>query len=359
MIFWTHFTLGLAAGVVIAVMAVTGASMAFREPILAWADRGAQLVAPAPPRLPLQQIVRDAREARPDTPPVAATVFRDPSQAVMLMLGRGALAYANPYDGTLRDPGSPRLREFFDRMERWHRFLGLAGERRAWGLRITSACSIIFALLLASGLVLWWPRTATAALFRLALRPRVALAGRARDWNWHTTAGFWLTPVLVVTLATGITMAYASRGDEAGRGGAASAAAESAPHKSLPLGTLVAGVESAYPSWESVTVRLGGGRGSRSRGPLQVAVLLSGRWPALPVQVSVEPSDGRILSAEDPRNQPWVRWFRGAARGIHTGDATGTAGRLVVLAAALTALLLVVTGVSLAARRISGWARRT
>ena len=35
-----------------------------------------------------------------------------------------------------------------------------------------------------------------------------ALTGRARDWNWHNTVGFWCAPVLIILTLTALPISF-------------------------------------------------------------------------------------------------------------------------------------------------------
>ena len=76
-------------------------------------------------------------------------------------------------------------------MTNWHRYLAMSGESRATGRSITGISNAAFLVLALSGLYIWWPRQLT----RRALTPivwfRRTSTGRARDFNWHNTIGFW------------------------------------------------------------------------------------------------------------------------------------------------------------------------
>ena len=65
-----------------------------------------------------------------------------------------------------------------------------------------------FLVLALSGLYIWWPKQFT----RKALKPivwfRRTSTGRARDFNWHNTIGFWCLIPIVIMTASGVVMSY-------------------------------------------------------------------------------------------------------------------------------------------------------
>ena len=204
-LFWAHLVAGVAAGVIIAVMCLTGAAIAFEKQIVAWAERDVARV-PVPPnarRLSIDELLRRSRESGMASPPASITVAADPQSAATLTGAHAAVYYINPYTGQLSAAPRQSLRKFFQTMTEWHRWLGASNEHRATGRAVTGAANLLFFFLALSGLVLWWPRVRSWRTLRLSLVFVRGLTGRARDWNWHNSVGFWCAPFLLVLTATG------------------------------------------------------------------------------------------------------------------------------------------------------------
>jgi len=146
LIFWIHLGAGLVAGLVIAVMSVTGVAIAFEPQLLEWAERDArrvQVPAPAPARLSVDDLLARVRAARPDAQPSGVTVYTEPGAAVLVNLGRERLVYVNPYTGEVRDGGAQGWRDFFHVMEELHRWLAASGDHRAVGKALTGASNAV------------------------------------------------------------------------------------------------------------------------------------------------------------------------------------------------------------------------
>src|SRR5687767_1735721 len=75
-LFWSHLVVALAAGLIIAIMALTGAAVAFEPQLLAWVERPSATVAPPHPAvpLPLDRLLAGVAAARPDLKPSAITL---------------------------------------------------------------------------------------------------------------------------------------------------------------------------------------------------------------------------------------------------------------------------------------------
>lgn len=389
-IFWSHFVIAAVLGLVIGTMALTGAGMAFRDQITAWAERDVRRVAPpaSASSLPLREIMGDVREARPDARPFMLTVSRDPAAAVIVSLGRGDLVFVNPYTGEVKVSSHARLRNFFETLEHVHRWLGLSGRGQQVGLLVTIGSCAAFALLLLSGIYLWWPRVWTAKALWAAMRLRFDQVGKARDWNWHTTLGFWLSPIILFSTCTGLIMGYPRISEivfgrprqELGSSSPGAAHPSTAVGRPLSLDVLLAKVEATHPKWETITARLqtgpgdfrrrpGGGERDRQRRPdgdsgrprqftsgvrmpTSFSVKESGGWPIFATQITFDPVTGELLSSQNPAQLPFLRMLRLSARPFHVGEALGPLSQVLIFVGALGAVVLVITGFSLALRRM-------
>ncbi|HKS37490.1 MAG TPA: PepSY-associated TM helix domain-containing protein, partial [Verrucomicrobiae bacterium] len=274
LLFWLHLTAGVVAGVVILVMAFTGAALAFEKDLIAWAERDVRQVTPhssEATRLSLDDLLAAVREKEPDARPSSVTVDADPKAAVLVSFGRTNSFYANPYTGEIRQQGATGLREFMRVMIDWHRWLGGQGDNRVRGKAITGACNAAFLVLAMTGLYLWFPRKWSGDALRGIALFNFKLRGKARDWNWHNVIGLWCAPVLIVLTATALPISYRWAGDliykltrsepppaGAGPGGGGASVVEIPPGaKPLEFQALFAAASQHVPAWDQVTLRIG------------------------------------------------------------------------------------------------------
>lgn len=392
-IFWAHLVAGLVAGLVIATMALTGMTLAFRNQIVARVERGVAHVAPPPPGTtaqPLGDLVSAVREDQPDARISGVTVQHDPTAAVLVSTGRNEGVYVDPYSAEILGPTATAWRSFFQTMEDWHRALGREGPNRRIGQAVTGAACALYFWLLLSGFYLWWP----AKVGRL----RFKLGGKARDWNWHNVVGAWVSPLLLVTTFTGLVMSYRwannlvfvlsgspvpaaegggaprGEGNRPGAGGpgergngermASGARPDGAPRNREGAGggsrmridydRMVHAAAQAVPDWESINVRAGGPRGGGPGGAAGIAVSVrpQGVWPLFAqTQLTLDPATGAVLRTETYDQSNAGRKVRTWIRFLHTGEAFGWVGATLMALAAAGGVLLVFTGLSLAYRR--------
>jgi uncharacterized iron-regulated membrane protein len=163
-LFWMHLTSGVAAGLVILMMCVTGALLTYQRQITAWADmRGYHNEPPAGvPSLSPQELVAAVKRARPDVTPTTVVIRSDRSAPASLAVGPGRQLFVNPYSWVVYGEGNgQRVRDFFRVMVEWHRYVAMSGESRPTGRAITGASNLLFLFIVLSGPFLWWPKTWT------------------------------------------------------------------------------------------------------------------------------------------------------------------------------------------------------
>lgn len=209
-IFWAHLIAGIVAGIVILSMAVTGLMIAYETQIMDWANRGMRVTPPAAnaPRLDVEALVAKVKETKPDLNPSGITWKADPGAPVTLSVGREGTFYANPYTGQFLGEQNHAVHDFFHAATDWHRFLTGTGLPREAGKAITGAGTLVFGVLLISGIYLWWPRHWRWVNVKAVILFNRRLKGRARDWNWHNVFGFWTAFPMLFIILTGLVMSY-------------------------------------------------------------------------------------------------------------------------------------------------------
>jgi uncharacterized iron-regulated membrane protein len=385
LLFWTHLTAGVIAGTVILIMSATGTLLTFQQSVLKVVERSQRYVVPpaGAARLDADALLARVRAWSPGAQPTTITYEDDPRAAVAVALGTQGMAFVNPYTGDVLGTGSARMRSVYRSVTTWHRYLGVEGERRPAARAITGACNAAFLVLALTGLVLWWPRQLTWKHVGAVTFFRRGLRGKARDFNWHNTIGFWCAPVLVILTATGMVISYTWASNlvytitgsprpapAAGRGGAGAGAAAATPANgerdggrggrhaaatSAPISVAVARAAEQVPTWRTLIVRLP----PRAGGPVSVTISDRSHWNSF--ARSTLTLDG--ATGDPVRWEPYAatsrgQKMRGWMRFAHTGELGGLTGEFVAGAASAGGTFLVWTGIALSLRRLAAWLGR-
>jgi uncharacterized iron-regulated membrane protein len=211
-LFWIHLAAGIVSGLAIGIMCFTGTVLAFEKEVIAWSERDArQVPAPSPgtPRLTLDEMRAKLRDAQPEARPVSIVFQNDPQSAVAFTSGRTGGFFVNPYTGDVRLPKSSAVANFMQTMVEVHRYLGFRGEvSRPRGKLINGVCNLAFCALAVTGLYLWMPRGWSWNAVRPVIWFRQNSSGKARDFNWHNTIGFWSAPVLIILTLTAVPISF-------------------------------------------------------------------------------------------------------------------------------------------------------
>ena len=371
-IFWIHLVCGVATGVVVLMMSVTGVILTYERQMLAWAER-ASFPAPSPgaERLPLEELVAAAKLRRPEFTPTTIMLRNEPDAPVVLGAGRSGSLLADPYSGTVQDPGAPRLRAFFSAVTGWHRWFNATGESRATARAITGASNLAFLFLVLSGMYLWLPRMWKWAAFktRLLFNP-YARTAKARDFNWHHVFGIWSAIPLAVVVATATVFSYPWANDlvyriagepppRQGGGGAAQRGAAAPPQAVVvaPNGTAIDRLgydallarAAAHGEWRTLTLNIPADDAATVRIGIDEG---NGGQPYLRHTLTLDASTGGVEAWAPFSSQTTGQKARSWIRFLHTGEALGLLGQTVAGLVSLTSVLMVWTGLALAWRRL-------
>ncbi|MCM3879373.1 MAG: PepSY domain-containing protein [Vicinamibacterales bacterium] len=383
-LFWLHLTCGVVAGVVILTMSVTGALLTYQRQITAWSDMRGYHSEPQENtrRLPGDALVAAAAASRADLTPATLVIRSDRSAPASLGAGAGRQVFVNPYSGEVLGEGNGQsARNFFRLVTEWHRYVGASGGRRPMGRAITGASNLMFLFIVLSGLFLWWPRTWTWAAVRSVVWFRRGLPGKARDFNWHNTIGFWSAIPLAAIVAGGVVISYpwatalvyrayqeeppatggalAARGG--GPGGRARGPGEHENHESqtasarAPLETLIARAETQMPEWRSISVALPASDAQRVTLTLDAG---DGGQPHKRATLTLDRRTAEVVRWEPYSSQSPGRRARTWLRFAHTGEVYGIAGQTLAGVVTSGGAVLVWTGLALALRRFTAWRGR-
>lgn len=367
-IFWLHLTAGIIAGLVIFVMCVTGALLAFERQIVELSESNARWVpvADGSELIGPSQALAAVIDSRPQAAPSGISMRREAGAAWEVSLGREGTIFVDPYSGAITGESNKSVRAAMSVLRGWHRWLALSDDQRPIGKAVTGASNILFLFLAVSGIYIWFPRKLVWRVVRPVIWFRTGQGGKARYFNWHNTIGFWTSLFLIVFTFTATVISYqwASNLLYTLTG---NKVPERRPESSLPepvkaaaftipqgLSEKWAKAEERSPTWKSISLRF------PVRNEEMVFTIDEGiYWNIL----------GRstlTLSTTDPLVQRWEPYgernaavqLRSWFRFTHTGETGGLVGQAIGFVACVGGAFLVWTGFSLALHRVGNYARR-
>ena len=372
-LFWLHLTCGVVAGAVILIMSVTGVLLTYQRQITAWADTRGYHIDPAPQRLSADAIVSRVAELRPDLSPTAVMVRSAPAAPASLTIGPGRQLFVDPYTGAVLGEGNGQgVRAFFRVIVEWHRYVAASGASRPLGRAVTGASNLAFLFIVVSGLFLWWPRSWKWSALRSITWFKGGLQGRARDFNWHNTVGFWSAIPLAIIVAGGVVISYPwatglvyrAYGETPPPPAGAAAARAGGPNRAerarsqievVQLDTMIATAADRMPDWKTISVALPAAHAPHVTLTLDAG---DGGQPQKRATLTLNRRNGETVRWEPFASQSPGRQARTWLRFAHTGEVYGLTGQTIAGLVTGGGAVLVWTGIALALRRFASWRKR-
>jgi len=357
-LFQLHWFFGITAGLVLALMGITGAIWSFQDELLQLFNPDVLKVEVRQEGvLPMPELVKRIEAEQGDKVAMlwvqsqsdkAARVFFTPPPGER----RGLMRYADPYTGTLQ--GDVAGQGFFDLMLQLHRFLAMGDT----GRQITGACTLMLIFFCLSGLYLRWPRQALN--WRVWLTLDWAKKGRAFNWDLHAVFGTWCLLFYLLFALTGLFWSYEwyreglnklladgpaageqhKRGEGRGRPGGA-------PGKDVK--PLVVDYEAIWtnlqaaagPGMTSYNLRLPPAGGQ----PATLFYLLEGAEHERALNtLTIDPANGQVKKHDRYADKSFKAQLLASVYALHVGSYFGLIGRILVTLASLSMPLFFVTG---------------
>jgi uncharacterized iron-regulated membrane protein len=379
-LFWTHLSMGVIAGLIVLFLSLTGVLLMYEHKIVDALAARETVAAPAgaKPRT-VDEIASIARERSKGALVIVLNYEnREGAPVVAHPVGPGDLheLTLDPYAGEDFTGTSAGVKSFFETMVGWHRWLGAEGGARGMGRMVTGAANLLFAFMLITGIYLWLPKIWKWAL----LRPKILFrrnpgAGKARDYNWHHVFSFWALIPLVLIVGSGVIISYPwanaafyrAFGAEAPKQGgpaffkdlrreAAMTVAEAEVGQMATLQNAVDAAKGTNANWTKIGLFVH----PKPDVPI-VRVLVHDGNGVLPEQMSTvvfDRRERRITAVQKYDDMAKVEKGRMWIRFIHTGEQYGFIGSTIAGLASLAAIFLVYTGLALSLRRLQDYRRR-
>ena len=342
--FLLHQVLGIASGLVLAVVCLTGAILVFKTEIIA---------AMHPARVHLASsgshrgnalgidALADSVSRRSRSHLETVTLYSDPQRPEIFTLANGRRLYVDPYTGRVVDVQRGDER-FFVVTEDIHRRL-LAGEI---GRRIVGIATVCFIVILASGVVIWWPRT--IRMLRTRLTFKHPTGWKRRNYDLHVVLGIYATLILLVVGATGLVWSFRTIGNAVDgmtpRGKATPPPPHSVPASAstpIPLATAFEAARVALGTTTTLVLYL-------PEKPRD-AITVMGLPPDAPYRqamdiVYLDQFSGRSLRVDRFRNRPLGELLRRGTNPVHLGTLYGLPSEIAAFLACLIGTIAPITG---------------
>jgi sulfite reductase (NADPH) flavoprotein alpha-component len=351
-LFQIHWFLGITAGIVLAVMGVTGALLSYEDEIMAALSPGVVTIEPsAARRLSPDEIIARVSAQRGGLAVTSLTIEARPDRTHSVSFarapgrkGRGESSYVDPHSGRLL--GEATGRELFRFVTTLHRWLALPEGGNGIGRQITGFSAIALIYFALSGLYLRWPRRPLDWRAWLVLDLRKS--GRNLYHALHAVIGGWVLVFYLVSALTGLWWSYDWYRQGVlhaltGEGSREEKRDEPKPGED--------GQPVLAPAWRSF-LQASGGRFDNVRitmptgdKPISFRALApDARHERMTDEYRIDAATGAVEKTDLYARRSWGKTITASMYEIHRGAFFGAAGRIALLITSLTMPLFTITG---------------
>lgn len=198
-----HLWLGLSSGLVVVFLGITGCILAFQQEIEA-VTQPYQYAKEQNKKILLPSVIKPIAEKEVPGKHPHSVLYEKGKAAKVIFYGDDYynLVYIDPYDGKVLKTKDMSL-DFFRIIIMGHYQLWLPV---AIGQPIVATATLIFLVLMITGIVLWWPKNKAASKQRFKIKWNVRW--RRRNYDLHNVLGFYMSWVAIFIAVSGLVMGF-------------------------------------------------------------------------------------------------------------------------------------------------------
>jgi uncharacterized iron-regulated membrane protein len=203
-----HLWLGLASGLVVFIMATTACFWVFQQEIRDMTETYRQVEARNLPMIPPSQVYGIAAAEIPGRH-IHSVNYGSGSEALEVLFYEPdpefyQALFLDPYSGEVLHHKDFEA-DFFHFMLDGHMYLWLPHEI---GKQVTGYATLIFVVMLISGIILWWPKNKKALPQRLKMQWKPTTRWKRKNYDLHNILGFYASAIALVIAITGLVWSF-------------------------------------------------------------------------------------------------------------------------------------------------------
>ncbi|OXA75734.1 Uncharacterized iron-regulated membrane protein [Flavobacterium aquidurense] len=334
-----HLWLGLATGIIVFIISITGCIYVFEEEIRSFSKQEV-LYVPIQniPFAGIKEIVLHFEKAEPKQKITSIKINQKANNATVELSTKKKTYYFNPYDATLINS---EKQDWLTVVRKLHTSL-LLGET---GSFIQKWSVVIFTFMLLTGLILWFPNQ--IRLIKQSLTIKWKGTFKRVNYDLHNVLGFYASFFLIVISLTGLFFAFKGvkntasflTGSELSEGTKVDSKviAKEEP-VAIRYDRIYKTAIQQYPGANTTTLSV------RKDGDLRLRMLYPYQWSRKQNTFFFDPSTGQLLRYKLYKDFSAADTIEASNYDIHTGGFFGLFGKIIAFFASLISASLPITG---------------
>lgn len=200
-----HLWLGLASGIVVMILGITGCLLAFETEIRSITEPYKFVEAKHAVAFMAPSQLKQIAEKKLVSKKVLGIEYPGKGKAAIASYYDATnyeIVYLNPYTGQVLKHKN-MTRDFFRFILEGHYYLWLP---HTAGQLITASSTLIFLVMMITGLILWWPKNKAARKQRLSIK--WSARWRRKNYDLHNVLGFYMTWIALFIVITGLVFGF-------------------------------------------------------------------------------------------------------------------------------------------------------
>lgn len=200
---WLHLWLGLASGIVVVILGITGCVLVFEQEIKSLSSPWLFAEKPAGGAiLEPSKIYRSVKTQLPGKE-IHSLWYHGENKSAVVSVNSDSTVYVNPY--TAKVIAMVHHEDFFEFIDDGHRRLWLPDKI---GKQVIGWSTFTFFVLLITGLILWWPKKWNKAGKDQSFKIKWKARFKRVNYDLHNVLGFYALLFALVMAITGLIMSF-------------------------------------------------------------------------------------------------------------------------------------------------------
>lgn len=200
---WLHLWLGIASGIIVVIISITGCILVFEQEINSLLDAKLNVTPQDESKyLPPSKIYQAVAEAIPGKE-IHSVWYHGLDKTAAVTIDSDSTVFVNPF--TAEIVAYKHQEDFFHEVDQLHRNLLLGGKI---GKQIVGWSTFIFFFLLISGMILWWPKKWNKTNRDKSFKIKWKAKFKRVNYDLHNVLGFYTLLIALLMAMTGLCMSF-------------------------------------------------------------------------------------------------------------------------------------------------------